>query len=345
MQRGSVLRAAFAAATLGAHLPSARCQLACSTWHHSGDQAALQNLAGSCSVNCGAECQGGQSSAISLGEASSRSACETLCEARSSDGCCFFNTDGTCLFKAGYGIERANRAARAASYCQAASSPPPGPPGPPGRLDRPDRGSPLSHTCGQGQHVVGGSCSDAARGITKLARFTGTFCHSCARGQYQQYTGQSSCLSCLEGKYSNSVAASFCTNCPTGQYQNHEGRTSCIDCEIGQYQSYTGQTGCISCASSAYQNSRGQPSCISCQVTQSSDAGTTPCPAVDTPAMALGVLILVTCIISFVAVGGCMYCCIEKKSKALGSRPSKKAWIASLIICICAGPLYGSRSS
>ena len=55
-------------------------------------------------------------------------------------------------------------------------------------------------------------------------------------------------------------------------------------------------------------------------------------------AAVLGILVVV-CVVSCVALGGGMYCCIQQKSKALGGRPSSTAWIASLIICIIGGPL------
>jgi hypothetical protein len=55
-------------------------------------------------------------------------------------------------------------------------------------------------------------------------------------------------------------------------------------------------------------------------------------------AAALGVVIVIL-LISVFGFGGGMFCCIQQKSKALGSRPQPTAYIASLIICIFVGPL------
>ena len=60
----------------------------------------------------------------------------------------------------------------------------------------------------------------------------------------------------------------------------------------------------------------------------------------DCEAAAAGVLVifLCICVVSCIALGGGIYCCIESKSKQ-GSRPTAMAWLASLVICIFIGPL------
>ena len=60
----------------------------------------------------------------------------------------------------------------------------------------------------------------------------------------------------------------------------------------------------------------------------------------DCEAAAAGVLVIFLCIclVSCIALGGGIYCCIESKSKQ-GRRPTGMAWLASLVICIFIGPL------
>ena len=55
-------------------------------------------------------------------------------------------------------------------------------------------------------------------------------------------------------------------------------------------------------------------------------------------AAAVLVLFLIICLVSCIALGSGIYCCIQSKSKQ-GSRPTAMAWLASLVICIFIGPL------
>jgi hypothetical protein len=48
--------------------------------------------------------------------------------------------------------------------------------------------------------------------------------------------------------------------------------------------------------------------------------------------------VVVICLVSFIALGGGIYCCVHSKSQQ-GSRPTGTAWLASLVICIFVGPL------
>ena len=51
------------------------------------------------------------------------------------------------------------------------------------------------------------------------------------------------------------------------------------------------------------------------------------------------VVLLLGCVCTFIGIGVGIYCCISSKSKALDSRPSAIAWLASLLICLFLSPL------
>ena len=193
-----------------------------------------------------------------------RDACGTLCEAQSTDGCCF-HKGSTCKFKANYGIERSNAGGRAAVFCQVVASPPPTP------------------TCTAGKYVSGTECRSCAYGKYQGSEgYTGTTCHSCAPGKYQnndatscgscdglqcspgQFEKDGSCRSCQSGRYQSACGQKSCTRCASGQYQGSTGQTGCIDCAAGQYLRSVGGTSCINCAAGQYQNSAAQTSCKFC---------------------------------------------------------------------------------
>ena len=83
-----------------------------------------------------------------------------------------------------------------------------------------------------------------------------------------KYASGSSCHSCQSGKYQDSSTMSshstYCEDCQSGKFQWTTGQSSCINCEVGRYQGDTGKTNCRHCESGKYIGSTGQPSCSSC---------------------------------------------------------------------------------
>ena len=61
------------------------------------------------------------------------------------------------------------------------------------------------------------------------------YCVDCARGTYQNQTGQTSCYNCIEGRSSPKAwNITGCLDCSPGMYANTLG-TTCKLCEKGKY--------------------------------------------------------------------------------------------------------------
>jgi hypothetical protein len=162
-------------------------------------------------------------------------------------------------------------------------------------------------TCPAGSYCPG-KTSVVCNSSNQATVHTTTFgLESCAKGTYQNATGQSSCKDCGAGKktgvsgtgattcsdcdvgtYSSGTANTTCTPCAAGYHQDATGKSSCKPCNNGQYQDETGKTSCKNCADGTYtpKNPVTAPfaACISCasnEISNSNHNGCDTCQASD----------------------------------------------------------------
>ena len=90
----------------------------------------------------------------------------------------------------------------------------------------------------------------------------GTFeCRDCSQGYYTAAAGSSICTLCEAGNKCNNGIK---TPCARGSYQNNSGQTTCNTCPAGTCQPSSGQSTCTNCSTGYYQNQTGQTGCIAC---------------------------------------------------------------------------------
>jgi hypothetical protein len=218
---------------------------------------------------------------------------------------------------------------------------------------------------GAGSEEAG--CMECAEG--KYVRVPGApKCMNCPPGSYCPSPGMNMSNPCPPGNFTDIPKQVNCTACPAGRYQDSDegsakcvlcpagtanalsgsaNATSCVACGAGRYAGQSGTAECMSCAVGQFQAESGQTECLVCSVeyddaTLTSSADHTGC-MIDSALAGSGSLveamfedglalvITLTCMAVFGAVGGLVTYMREKEPVSLANYSRAEAMYTSMI--------------